>query len=152
MTQELQACAVRARLMDEIASAGVRLALPIGLSEVDVLAYTAAPSGSVLFTIPIKVMSMSFEVFSNRLASLKPSGLLAVLMNHVDGTSEVKAFAFTPQELVLLQMIGIIERSSERSRNDMALKDAIKPYAMSSGTWHRKISTMIRTCGTEPAA
>ena len=135
---------MRARFIEELAKEGVRVALPVGLSEFDVLAYSTGPTDNLLLGVPIKVVSAPYEVVLSNLAEIKCPVLLAVLIQESEERESLRSFAFTPEELVVARMIGVIERSSNRPRGSDTFRRALERHAVSPGTWHNKIRALIR--------
>jgi len=141
----------RTRLMGELLDEGLNVALPVGDSGIDMIAYldVSAPSCQVA-SIPIKIKSLRPAWSSRDIESVRAQGLLIVL-------EQARTFALTPAELTYIKMIGIIERAkanpSERSRSDSGgygatVRQALEPFAMSRGQWRKKIYDMLKASST----
>ena len=147
-TAEVLDCARRARVMDQLTNDGIQLALPLSDGDIDMFAYAArgAAFGTVA-AVPIKVESFGFDAFASHLATLKPSGLLVVVICETGTPQRIGTFAFTPAELLLLKMVGAIERntaiSSQRPPANRALGKALESYAMCAGKWREKIRMVL---------
>jgi hypothetical protein len=135
---ELRRCMLRARLMDELTQEGVHIALPTEPCGIDLIAYTPPThEDSIIAAIPIQLVAMSFGTFLRDFAALRTRGLLVVLLEDAAEPQQVNIFALTAPELMLVQMIGLIDASAS------ALRPALEPYVMVSGSWRSKISQWI---------
>jgi hypothetical protein len=143
------------RLIDEITADGVSLALPLHDDEhTDWLAYLSSSVGRwPLRSVPIKVKNLGTTFVASDLERERASGLLVVTVCEVADPSQVRSFAFTPAELMLVRMVGVIGAAGgpqfpwdpeDKLAPSRAFRSAIKPYAMSPGKWREKIVALLK--------
>ena len=143
----------RARLMDELLEEGVNVVLPTGASEIDMLAYVDSRTAAcTIVSVPIKVTSFCSDALSSNLEAARASGILIMLVWGVSNPEHVRTFAFTPAELTVMKMIGIIGRTGaagsgepadQRRTPEAVLQNALERFAMSPGKWREKIVAIL---------
>jgi hypothetical protein len=107
----LAACA---RLKDELLREGIGVAMPIGYRELDLLASVGSsdhvrPSA----WIPIKVVAVHADELNASLENLKASGLVIALVCERGTPDAIRAYAFTPAELIIANMIALTQRQRD---------------------------------------
>jgi hypothetical protein len=136
----------RARLMQEIQGEDVRLALPVDLQDLFLL---ASPDRSVDACagswVPVRVdlVVANAAIIAQTIRVARPFGLLIVRTFQPQSMRLLQTFAFTPSELVLVKMIALIE-----SGRMAHIQTAIEPFAVSEGQWRQKLQAAAVECET----
>jgi hypothetical protein len=140
------------RLSDELLGEGIDVALSVAARELGLVA--SVESSDDLRTsawIPIKVVAVGADESIASLEDVERSGLVIALVCKSGRPEAVRAFAFTPAELIVVKMSAIIGRQSEppvqgvdsAHTRERVLRDAIEPFAVSPGQWRKKLAVML---------
>jgi hypothetical protein len=143
----------RARLIDELLEDGLNVALPMRAGEIDMLAYIDSSATQYpMASVPIKVKSLCSFPISTAIEGVRSPCLLTAFVWGTNAPARAPIFALTLAELVVVKMIGVINRANaaqaggafdEAYRSNAILPDVLEPYAMSVGKWRRKISALL---------
>ena len=148
LSPDVLLCVLRARVMDELARDGIRVALPLAHENVDmfVLAECASSLG-VVQAIPIKVVSFSIDALGEHIASLRPQGLLVIVGWERCASDQICTFALTAAELTVLRMMHLICRPSKGSPGsnhvEPALRQYLDTYRVSAGMWRKQLEAVL---------
>jgi hypothetical protein len=153
MPPEMSKLAACLRLSDELLGEGIEVALSIVACDLGLVA-SVEPGADLRRSawIPIKVVAVGDDESIASLEDVDTSGLVIALVCKNGRSEAVRAFAFTPAELIVVKMIALIGRQgdprsgkgvdSARTR-ERVLRDAIEPFAVSPGQWRKKLAAML---------
>jgi hypothetical protein len=150
---EMSKLAACLRLSDELLGEGIEVALTVAARDLGLVVSVESSDGlRPSAWIPIKVVAVAADESIASLEDVETSGLVIALVCKNGRPEAVRAFAFTPAELIVVKMIALIGRQSEfrsdkgvdsaRTR-ERVLRDAIEPFVVSPGQWRKKLSTML---------
>ena len=153
--------AERARLIGELQSDGIALALPLRAGNIDLLAWTDPPGAWVPITVA--TMGAVAGIMSRRFTQAAAPGLyIAVIDDDRARPAAKRTFAFTPAELLMVKMVETIERARRANGKEqpqssqaleMAIRHVIDPFGTAAGQWRRKLAAVMahRAGGTGSA-
>jgi hypothetical protein len=149
----------RARLMDELQSGDIRIALPVDMDSVMLACLDPGAGARASMWVPIHIVVLSASAHSTAkfIRAAKPSGLLIARMVYPGDERATRTFAFTPSELLMLKVLERIERArgelsgttSGMERQPTAIERAIEPFALLPAQWRQKLAaTIVDQSGT----
>jgi hypothetical protein len=139
-----------AHLIEELMAEAINVALPVGVCDIDMLAFVEShtkPCG--LVSVPIRIIVSCQDGLLRYLRGARASGMLVALVWEVGEPAPIRSFALTSAELTLVKMIALMDGARAasssadpdlgRERRETILQNVIKPFAMSRGQWRRKL-------------
>jgi hypothetical protein len=140
---------LRTQLVKAMTQEGLQVAFPANYAGIDMFAHQPSDAGALIHAVPIQLATMSYSTFLHGFASWRTSGLLVVLLGDEREPQKVKTFAFSAEELMLVQMVGLIDERDGAERDIgaqvSALRRALDPYCMVAGDWGAKINRWTAT-------
>ena len=150
--------AARAHVIDELMAEAVNVALPVGASDIDILAFLESrtePCG--LVSVPIQIVVSRGDALSRNLQAARVLGMLVALVWDIGDLAPIGSFALTSAELTLVKMIDLMDGAHAArafagaepapAQRETILRNAMKPFAMSRGQWRKKLTGIV---GTRP--
>jgi hypothetical protein len=131
------------RLKGELLKDGVKIAPPSGARELDMLASVDSRNDRPNLWVPIKVLAVGADELAGNLEHTKTPGLVIALVWRGSNPEDIRTFAFTPAELIVVKMIALIGRENAMCAQETTLQRAIEPFTMWPGQWRTKITTML---------
>jgi hypothetical protein len=159
---EIMKWAAHAHVIDELEAEAINVALPLGVCDIDVLAFLESrtePGG--LVSVPIRIVVSREDGLSRSLHGARALGMLVALVLDVGEFAPMRSFALTEAELTLVRMIALMDGAHAaracagaelvRAPRDAILRNALEPFAMSRGQWRKKLMGSVgRTPENEP--
>ena len=150
---EMSKLAACLRLSDELLGEGIDVALSVVARDLELVASVESSDDQRPSAwIPIKVVAVGAGESIASLEDVEAPGLVIALVRKYGRPEAVRAFAFTPAELLVVKMSAHIGRQSEpRSEESVdsaharerVLREAIEPFAVSPGQWRKKLAAML---------
>jgi hypothetical protein len=145
--------AARAHVIDELMAEAVNVALPVGASDIDILAFLESRTEPCGLVVPIQIVVSRSDALSRNLQDAQALGMLVALVWDIGELAPIRSFALTPAELTLVKMIDLMDgvqaaracagAQSGRARRETILRNAMKPFAMSRGEWRKKLMGIV---------
>ena len=141
----------RASLMEVLQKEGLKVALPIGGRDMDMLValeFHATPCMGV----PLKIVAVDADALSSHMMSVPATGLLVALVWEIADPAAVRTFALTAAELIVVRMRALMGRDAPPRRSEgeerahtarRIIQSAIAPFSISPGQWRKKLQTML---------
>jgi hypothetical protein len=133
------------RLKGELLKDGIKIARPSGARELDMLASVDPRDDTPNVWVPIKVLAVGADELASNLEHTKTPGLVIAMVWHGSNLEDIRTFAFTPAELIVVKMIALITRENATRARETTLERAMEPFTMCPGQWRTKITTMLET-------
>jgi hypothetical protein len=144
MERALFELTARAHLMDVLQTEGVKIALPVGESDMDILATVeSCRCRCPAAWVPVTVVADCADGLSGNLQRAVAPGLLVALVWEIGDPDAVRAYAFTPAELIVVKRIAVGNSSARHSRAGLNRK--LESFAMTAGRWRGKLMTMLES-------
>ena len=132
------------RLKGELLHDGIKIARPNGARELDMLASVDSRDDTPNVWVPIKVLAVGAEELASNLQHTKTPGLVIALVWHGSSSKDIRTFAFTPAELIVVKMMALITRENAMRARETTLQRAMEPFTVCPGQWRTKITSMLQ--------